>query len=375
MKKSVVFFLESLSGGGAEQVLVTLLRHFDFSEYDVTLVTMVDCGVHVKDIDQTKIKYKPVIKQSNSWFGQIWNKFKYKLFYNYLPASTVAKIVFGKGFDINISFIEGYCTKIISCLSRGTKVTWVHTDLKFNPYTLQNHIFSSLQEETSCYAKYDKVVCVSHSVEQVMQSYYGLKNTVTIYNPIDVAHIRSLATVKNDVIVSENFKLASIGRLVPQKGYDLLMPVINRLVSEDIDVSLYLIGEGPDRNLLQTQIDRAGLNDNIFLLGYHDNPYSILKDMDLFVCSSRAEGYSLVIAEALTLNIPVVSMNCSGPNELLDNSKYGILCDNYDELYEAIKKCILDKAYYESLKDKAWERASFFDIQNVMTQIYDMINL
>lgn len=88
----------------------------------------------------------------------------------------------------------------------------------------------------------------------------------------------------------------------------------------------------------------------------------------------RSEGYSLVIAEALTLGLPVISMNCSGPNELLDNNKYGTLCDNYEELYQAIRAAITDKNYYQDLKEKAAKRKDFFDITTTMKQIDQLLS-
>ena len=98
-----------------------------------------------------------------------------------------------------------------------------------------------------------------------------------------------------------------------------------------------------------------------------------MEKMDLFVCSSRSEGYSLVIAEALTLGVPVISMNCSGPNELLDNNKYGTLCNSYEELYQSIKSAITDKDYYQDLKEKAAKRKDFFDIKITMQQINHLL--
>ena len=116
------------------------------------------------------------------------------------------------------------------------------------------------------------------------------------------------------------------------------------------------------------------MSNHIHLLGYVKNPYPIMKQMNLFVCSSRSEGYSLVIAEALTLGLPVISMDCSGPNELLDNGKYGILCNNYDDLYQVLNFAITDKNYYLDLKEKAAKRKEFFDIHTTMKQIEQLLS-
>ena len=115
------------------------------------------------------------------------------------------------------------------------------------------------------------------------------------------------------------------------------------------------------------------MSSHIHLLGYVKNPYPIMKQMDLFVCSSRSEGYSLVIAEALTLGLPVISMDCSGPNELLDYGKYGILCNNYDDLYQVLNSVITDKNYYLDLKERAAKRKNFFNAKNSIEQIDNLL--
>ena len=91
--------------------------------------------------------------------------------------------------------------------------------------------------------------------------------------------------------------------------------------------------------------------------------------MDLFVCSSRSEGYSLVIAEALTLGIPVISTYCSGPNELLANGEFGELCNDYEGLYSAIKRAATERDYYTELKNKAAKRKGFFNIKETIEEI------
>ena len=91
------------------------------------------------------------------------------------------------------------------------------------------------------------------------------------------------------------------------------------------------------------QADDLGISDCVTFTGFMKNPYALMSKMDLFVCSSRAEGFSLAIAESMVLGVPVVSMNCSDPNELIDNNKYGALCDTYDDLEKAIQNAIEGK--------------------------------
>ena len=368
--KRILFFIESLSGGGAERVLVTFLKHIDYKYYNVSLLTLVDGGVLNDEIKDLPISHKSVIQFSSKKLIRFWNRFKYKLIYAWLPIKLVNRwIIPQKGFDVYVAFTEGFSTKLLS-YSPKKKIAWVHIDLKTYPWTIKEHIYKGLQEEIESYNKYDRVICVSHSVENIMKDYYCLSNTTTIYNPIDTEYIIRKSLIHYDYTISTGFNIVSVGRLVPQKGYDELIPIIANLRKEGFDVHLYLIGEGLDRNILEELVKINNLEGFVHLLGYLNNPFPLMKMMNLFVCSSRAEGFSLVIAEAMLLGLPIVSMDCSGPNELLDNGKYGILCDNYADLTIAIKRVIDSQPFRQVLCQKAKERSSQFQINNSILSMY-----
>ena len=212
-------------------------------------------------------------------------------------------------------------------------------------------------------------MCVSHAVKNVMHVYYSLSNTVTICNPVAAGDIIAKASMKEETVNTKGFKIVSTGRLVYQKGYDLLIPIIRRLRDRGLDVTLYIIGEGEERVSLQNIVTGQQLNPYVYLLGYQRNPYPLMKRMDLYVCSSRAEGYNLAIAEAMIVGLPVVSMNCSGPNELLGNGRYGSLCNTYDDLEQALYLAVSDKDCLLELKRKSMQRQSFFNIHKTIRQV------
>ena len=375
MKKHILFFIESLSGGGAEKVLVTLLKHLDYSQYEITLMPLVDIGVLRDDIDKSKIHYTPVIGKAKTPWQRIWNKIKYKLIYHYLPCKFTNRwIIPTKDIDVYIAFTEGFATKLLS-YTPNKKIAWVHADLKTDPWTLNSNIYKSLEEERTSYSRYDKVVCVSKSVEQVMRKHYGLSQTTTIYNPIDIENILLKASQPIDIDIPSSFNIVSVGRLVPQKGYDRLIPIIGKLRKEGKNIQLYIIGEGIERNYLESIIKKEGLQDVVHLMGYQKNPYALMSKMDLFVCSSRTEGYSLVIAEAMTLGLPVISTDCAGPNELLDHGKYGLLVDNDNiSLFEGISTVIYNTKLIEDLKQRSKERSNTFGVKETLCE-FDNITL
>ena len=168
--------------------------------------------------------------------------------------------------------------------------------------------------------------------------------------------------------------MVTIGRLVPQKGYDRLLPILLKLKKEGYKFSLNILGEGKERNSLENFIQKHQLQDIVRLIGFCENPYPYLKNSDLFVCSSRSEGYSTVITEALILGIPVITTNCAGMNELLESGKYGMITENTDEaLYIGLKRLMDNPTKIVEYKKLAIQRGTYFTLQNRMIYINNIL--
>lgn len=367
-RKRILFFIESFAGGGAERVLYSLVRNIDRSRFDVSILVMSDTGAQRDNFHALGVN---IINAIDTGCGLL-DKIKYKLVYNYLPARFACKwMLHGVSADTYVAFVEGYCTKIFSTLPpKKRKLAWVHIDLKTFPWTLKKRIFDNLEAEIKAYQTFNQVVGVSESVAEVMRQHYGIEDTLSIYNIVDENRIQSLGKEAHTVAVqSDTFNIVTTGRLTVQKGYDRLISLFRRIVNRHPKAKLYVIGEGEERPVLEQQIEELGLKDNVILTGFMQNPYALMKQMDLFVCSSLAEGYSLVIAEAITLGLPIISTNCAGPCDLLDNGKYGELCNSYEELEMALL-CVIENSHeLESLRNKSAERKSFFDSRSIMKQI------
>lgn len=344
MKKKVLFLIESLAGGGAEKVLATLVQHIDTSRFDVTVCAISGGGRYEQEV-KNAVSYTCVLKDASEYRGltKLWYVLKYKFIYQWLPMWLVYWLFIPKGYDVEAAFVEGFATKLLAASSnkKAKKIAWVHVDLIQRPWPIELGVFKNLEEEHAAYNKYDKVVCVSKSVEDIMRKAYGLENTLTIYNPIDSDLIISQGKQQSTFSVDQSkYNIVSVGRYTKQKGYDLLLPVIAKIIAIRPNVHLWLIGEGEERAALELQAVELGISDHVTFTGFQKNPYALMSQMDLFVCSSRAEGFSLVIAESLTLGVPVISMNCSGPNELIGKNECGILCDTYEQLAVEIAKAV-----------------------------------
>ena len=126
----------------------------------------------------------------------------------------------------------------------------------------------------------------------------------SIQNFVDTELIFTQAEEESDFTVDDRvYNLCSVGRLCRQKGYDILLDDMAQVVKNRQDIHLYLIGDGPDRNDLEQQIDRLGLNEYVSFLGNQKNPFPYVKQMDGFALTSRYEGQGIVLWEAKSLGL------------------------------------------------------------------------
>lgn len=341
-RKNILFLIESLGGGGAEKVLSTIMKYINRERFNITVCVISGGGVYEKNIAESVCVHR-VLKSATSYrgLGKVWYQIKYHLIYHWLPMPFVYNLFIPHGNDVEIAFVEGFATKILSCStnSKAKKIAWVHCDLRSQPWPIQQGIYKDKAEEADAYRRFQKVVCVSQQVEQVMKKHYGLSNTTTIYNPLDGEEIMHLSKQECPFRVDvAKFNIISVGRVECVKGYDELIPIIRNIREEGKDVHLWIVGEGSQAQMLKSLVEEMGMGKHVSFTGFIKNPYSLMSQMDLFVCSSRAEGFSLVIAEAMILGIPIVSMNCAGPRELIQRCGVGCLCDSYEDLEQVILK-------------------------------------
>lgn len=375
MKKHIFFLIESLSGGGAEKVLTVLLKHIDKTRFDVTLCTVVETGVYMDEVKKyvscTSILGNPNRK---TFLGKAWYRFKYKCVYNWLPLIWVYRLFIPQGNDVEVAFVEGFATKLMAASTNkeAKKLAWVHIDL--SKYHWIRNVYKDVQDEQSSYQKYDQIIGVSKQVTNSVQNLYQLKNVITCYNPIESDVILKQAGEKLSLPPKkESLRLVSVGRFVPQKAFDRLLRVVNRLYKEGVSLELWLLGDGEQRPLLEQYIRDENLEAIVTLWGFQTNPYPYLQQSDLFVCSSVSEGYSTAVTEALIIGLPVVTTACSGMDELLDNGTYGIITTN-DEgaLYEGVKRCFTQSDLLNTYKEQAIQYKNRVTLKQLMSHIEEL---
>ena len=388
-KKKILFLIHTLQVGGAEKVLVNLVNNMDQDKFDITVMTVINTGAFRKELN-TNIKYKTIFdikflnkkneKDDNKSSGNLFSKTSkvknllasfYKFYWRHANCKKIYNKYVKDDYDVEIAFLEGVASKIIanSTNEKSKKIVWLHVDLINERKT--EKFFKNIEDESNNYNKFDKVVGVSKYVVDQAIKKYGLnpERTIVEYNPIDKEEIETKSKEKID-IQKDKFTMVTIGRLSIQKGYDRLLKVIKKLNEDKIEFDLWIIGVGAEEDNLKSYIEENNLS-NVKLLGYQNNPYKYINLADMFVCSSRAEGFSTVVSEAVILEKPIVTTECSGMREMLgENAEYGIICENNEEaLYNSLKEIMTDENKFKYYTDKVKERKDFFEIKETVKSI------
>lgn len=365
--KKILFFIPSLGHGGAERVLTNLVNHMNQDEFDITVQTMFDVGIYQQQLNKN-IKYIGGLK----WYFPGNTKI-YKLF----SPKQLYKFYIKDKYDIIVSYLEGPSARVISGCDDGTKlVSWIHIEQISDKYVTQ--VFRNMAEANKSYNKYNKIVCVSDTVREDFEKVFDVDTKpIVLYNTVEAEVIKekSLEKVEDITFNSNEINLCSVAKLMHSKGYDRLIPVCEKLIDDGFPIHLYLIGKGEEKESLQKQALELGIEDNITFVGFKSNPYKYVKNSDLYVCSSRREGFSTAVTEALIVGTPVVSTNCSGAKELLGyNNEYGIVTNNDENaLYEGVKEMLSGDKGLSYYKEKAIERGEKFDTKATVDAVENML--
>lgn len=370
MRKKVLIMIPTLLGGGAEKVLVDILNNLSVENYDINLHLIQNEGYYFDNLNNNiNVKsYFTPSKNKKIRFFQLVILYKY---IKYFPKRFYKKFI-KEEFDVEIAFLEGAATKIISnsTNNKSKKIAWVHSDLLNNHWTRRMY---KKNEEYSCYKKFNDIVFVSEDARKAFNRLFNCikNNKRVILNPIFKDEI--LEKSNQFDIKFDTFTILSVGRLDEQKGYDRLIRAHSKIYSK-YPHRLIIIGEGNQKIELENLIDELNVSNSVMLTGFLKNPYPYIKAADLIVSSSRVEGYPLALLESICLEKPIVATNITGNREILDNGKYGIICDNSIlGIEEGISKILReDKIDYYSKKSK--ERMESFDYRKIIKDIESLIN-
>lgn len=369
MKKKLLFIIGGLIGGGAEKALLSLLKNLDYSEYEVDLLLLTKGANFPKDCPASvrTISFYGKYRNLNRLFFFLQKHFGFA--WHTIPC-VVRKKIGDKKYDVAISYLEGAAVliheKILSNAKRN--ISWIHSDFWNDHYSVPNY-FKSEDTEFRAYSRMDEIVAVSrNAADALLRRYPQLSVPVSVmYNIIDVSASPQVSEMRSSC-PKRKFTICSVGRLVPVKGFDRLVEVAKRFADAGYSLDFWIIGEGEERNALEQKISTLGLSENVFLLGYHPCPAEIISKCDIFVSTSVSEGLSLVICEAMTQKLPVISTNTSGASELLDGGKFGILTGHdVESIFEGIRRLVDDSGLRERFSELSGERVKVFETKKLLS--------
>ncbi len=169
--------------------------------------------------------------------------------------------------------------------------------------------------------------------------------------------------------------IVTAGRLVPWKGFDVLINLMNDLP----DWELTIIGDGPDMGSLNLLVKRHKLEERIHLVGSvsREEVFKIYQQAELFILNTSFESFSFQVVEAMSVGLPVIVTNVGSLPELVDDGQQGILVEpnNKIQILDAIKKIDSDKNFREVLSKNAKEKARQFSISRTVDNLVNLINL
>lgn len=357
---SILFFIESLSGGGAEKVLRNLVNAMDQQRFAITVQTLYpeEIAQSLRPGIRYRYCYPAATKRNNARM-----RLEAALGWTY-------PLHIRGDYDIEVAYLECGSTKIMagSTNRRAVKLAWVHCDLAKK--AADPAAFA--RETAKYYKKFDKIVCVSQDVRRSFAEMYGMpEKLATLYNCYDDAEILTLAQKPLPAHVAKRRLTGlAIGRLSNEKGIDRLLRVQKRLRDAGVCYDLWILGDGPQRAMLERYIAENQLSDSVRLFGFQENPYAFIRAADFLICASRYEGFSTVVVEGLILGTPTVTTNCSGMGELLGDSEYGLITENNeDALYFGLHRMLTEPKLREMYSAKARVRGKHFQQQLLAGEI------
>lgn len=372
--KKILFMVSSMNIGGVEKSLLSLLSVIPRDKYKITVLVLEKKGgfldyipdwVKVEEAEWFK-EFQPIIMQPphqtikdyfyNRQFLRILsftlvyyisklldNRY---LYYKQVFASIPHN---GNTYDLAITYqgptdiIDYY---IAHKVKAAKKISWVHFDV--SKHLINTKLYKKL------FNKFDKIFVVSQEAKKhLIEKIPTAKNKADVFtNIVPVELINQLSKEKvNFDNRYKGIKLVTVGRLSHEKGQDMAIKVLFRLRQAGYDVRWYCVGDGRQKKEYEFLIDKFGLKNDFILLGSKINPYPYIAKADIYVQTSRHEGYCLTLAEAKCLFKPIITTNFTGAHEQINNGYNGLIvscCE--EELYNKIKYLIDNKVVRERFR-------------------------
>ena len=391
--KKLLFVINSLTIGGSEKSLVSLLNLINYSKYSVDLL-MLKRGEEFDKYIPNEVnilqppKYYRYLYKYNSEVS-IKEKLKFilcrykcsiglRINGKILPLKNNQQIFYEnqknildsleKKYDFAISYAQGFPTYFVSDkVKANKKIAWINCDYIHTAY--------DKKLDKNYYKNIDKIIAVSESGKKsILEVDRDYRNKVEVIKDIvNPELIQNMSSYDISELDESCFNILTVARLVKgYKGYDLAVKAAKILKNDGYNFKWYAVGDGHDRYEIEKIIKHYKLEENFILLGSKDNPYPYMKKCDLYVQPSRVEGFGLTVIEAKILKKLIVCTNFKTASELIVHNENGLIV-KMDEvsIADGIKKYIND----EKFKNKIYStllREKCYDSINEINKLYKL---
>lgn len=370
-KEKILLYPGGMKHNGITTSVINLLANINYDKYDVTVFTNNTNNVEqlnnlqsLNDNVRIVLRRGPMIATfkelyQNEFVRQrgIYKSFEKRLYPKALFEREFRKIFGDSQFDYAIDY-SGYAmfwSNLVLASGAKKKYILLHSDIKSDMERTvkgKRPHYQNLKGVISLYPYFDKLVSVSEATKKLNQPNFGglkLKNRhIASRNTINIEKINQLVDDDSDLFEKngtpvlptltehgmeaiefsqDDFKIVSVGRLSPEKGFDLLIKAVAELAPKYPQLKLYILGDGPLKGTLKSLVEQLGIQNHVYFLGQRRNPFFIVKRADVFALTSHYEGQSMVILEALTVGTHVLASDIIANRYVLEDEKYGMLVE------------------------------------------------
>jgi glycosyltransferase involved in cell wall biosynthesis len=357
----LLFFIHSLSGGGAERVTANLANHWAAKGWEITIVTLTPVSLDFYELHPAVGRIAlELAGESRNVLAGLWK--------NLHRVQALRQVLRQVQPDIALALMST-ASIILALATRGlAKVCAIGSERIHPPQLPLGAQWGALRRST--YGQLAAVVALTQESAEWLRMHTRARLVPIIPNmalwPLPV---KAPYLFPDTISDCDRHILLAVGRLDKQKGFEWLLKAFSELASKYYDWDLAILGEGPERRALETQVLAARLDGRVFLPGRAGNVGEWYERADLYVMSSRFEGFPNTLAEAMAHGLPAVSFDCdTGPRDIIRPEVDGLLVPpgNVDALTAALDRLMGDAALRLQFATRAVEARERFSLEVIV---------